>query len=202
MPAELLDPASYLVTIHSIGPWVVGTLTAVLGIVLLLRERGSNVSLALCLLTTSVSIWLLSAGALYATRPEPLALRWAKAANFGVVFIPSAVFIFTLTIAQRLREFQAVAWGSLTVSGLFYVGILATDRFLAGLYRYDWGYYSRYGPLGLLFLVRATGRTSLVGPTLVGARIGVAAVGGFYLAQRLGLFRFVSAMITCPVKFS
>ena len=157
MPAELLNPTSYLVTIHSIGPWVVGTLTAVLGIVLLLRERGSNVSLALCLLTTSVSIWLLSAGALYATRQEPLALRWAKVANFGVVFIPSAVFIFTLTIAQRLREFQAVAWGSLTVSGLFYVGILATDRFLAGLYRYDWGYYSRYGPLGLLFLVFLAG---------------------------------------------
>ena len=61
MPAELLDPASYLVTIHSIGPWVVGTLTAVLGIVLLLRERGSNVSLALCLLVALAYIpgrWL------------------------------------------------------------------------------------------------------------------------------------------------
>jgi hypothetical protein len=36
MPVEVLNPASYLLTPHSIGPWVVGTLSALLGIVALL----------------------------------------------------------------------------------------------------------------------------------------------------------------------
>ena len=54
--------------------------------------------------------------------------------------------------------------------------------------------------LGLLFLVKATGRTSLVGPTLIGAVLGVIAIGGFYIAQRLGMFRFVSVIITRLIK--
>ena len=53
---------------------------------------------------------------------------------------------------------------------------------------------------GLILLVQATGRTGLVGPTLIGALLGIAAIAGFYLAQRLGMFRFVSVIITRLVK--
>jgi putative membrane protein len=54
--------------------------------------------------------------------------------------------------------------------------------------------------LGLVLLVDATGRTNLIGPTLVGAVLGIVAIAGFYIAQRLGLFRFVSVIITRLVK--
>src|SRR5207247_4115048 len=54
--------------------------------------------------------------------------------------------------------------------------------------------------LGLVLLVEATGRTSLVGPTLVGAILAIVAIAGFYVAQRLGMFRFVSFIITRLVK--
>jgi putative membrane protein len=54
--------------------------------------------------------------------------------------------------------------------------------------------------LGLVLLVDATGRTSLVGPTLIGAVLGIVAIAGFYIAQRLGMFRFVSVIITRLVK--
>jgi putative membrane protein len=54
--------------------------------------------------------------------------------------------------------------------------------------------------LGLVLLVHATGRSGLVGPTLIGAILGVLAIAGFYVAQRLGMFRFVSVIITRLVK--
>ena len=54
--------------------------------------------------------------------------------------------------------------------------------------------------LGLVLLVYATGRTNLVGPTLFGAVLGIAAIAGFYIAQRLGMFRFVSIIITRLIK--
>src|SRR5437764_14041830 len=54
--------------------------------------------------------------------------------------------------------------------------------------------------LGLVLLVKATGRTSYVGPTLIGALLGVGAALGFYLAQRLGMFRFIGVMVTRLVK--
>jgi putative membrane protein len=54
--------------------------------------------------------------------------------------------------------------------------------------------------LGLILLVRATGKTGFVGPTIIGSLIGVAAAAGFYVAQRLGMFRFVSVIVTRLVK--
>jgi len=54
--------------------------------------------------------------------------------------------------------------------------------------------------LGLVLLVHATGRNGLIGPTLIGAVLGILAIAGFYVAQRLGMFRFVSVIITRLVK--
>src|SRR5438309_9110757 len=153
MLTEVLNPSNYAVSPHSVGPWVVGGLIAILGIVALLRERGSKVSLAFFGLTMSVAIWLFSAGVLYSALDEPLALRWAKVEHLGVVVIPSLVLLFTLAIVQRVYEFRAIAWGSLALSGLFYCSILLSNHFITGVYHYAWGYYPRYGPLSLPFLV-------------------------------------------------
>jgi putative membrane protein len=49
--------------------------------------------------------------------------------------------------------------------------------------------------LGLGLIVSATGHQGFVRPTLIGAVIGVLAIIGFYVVQRLGMFRFVGKMI-------
>src|SRR6266404_1983929 len=49
---------------------------------------------------------------------------------------------------------------------------------------------------GLALLVRATGKTEFVGPTLWGLTIGVAAFAGFFLAQRRGLFGFITRLLS------
>ena len=43
--------------------------------------------------------------------------------------------------------------------------------------------------IGLILLVAATGKTTLVGPTVCGVLIAGAAIGVFYLLQRRGMFR-------------
>src|SRR3989475_5682079 len=139
MLTEVLNLSNYAVSPHAVGPWVVGILIAILGIVALVRERGSKVSLAFCALTMSVGIWLFSAGALYSTLDEPLALWWAKVEHLGVVVIPSLLLLFTLAIVQRVHELRAIAWGSLALSGLFYCSILASDRFITGVYHSEIG---------------------------------------------------------------
>jgi putative membrane protein len=49
--------------------------------------------------------------------------------------------------------------------------------------------------LGLGLIVSATGQQGFVRPTLIGAVIGVLAIIGFYIVQRLGMFRFIGKMI-------
>jgi putative membrane protein len=49
---------------------------------------------------------------------------------------------------------------------------------------------------GLALLVRATGKTEFVGPTLWGLVIGIAAFAGFFLAQRRGMFGFITRLLS------
>ena len=49
---------------------------------------------------------------------------------------------------------------------------------------------------GLGLIVSATGQQGFVRPTLIGAVIGVLAIIGFYVVQRLGMFRFIGKMIS------
>jgi putative membrane protein len=50
--------------------------------------------------------------------------------------------------------------------------------------------------LGLGLIVSVTGHQGFVRPTLIGAVIGVLAIIGFYVVQRLGMFRFIGKMIS------
>ena len=50
--------------------------------------------------------------------------------------------------------------------------------------------------LGLALIVTATGHQTFVRPTLIGAVIGILAIVGFYVVQRLGMFRFIGKMIS------
>jgi putative membrane protein len=50
--------------------------------------------------------------------------------------------------------------------------------------------------LGLALIVTATGHQGFVRPTLIGAVVGVLAIIGFYVVQRLGMFRFIGKMIS------
>lgn len=50
--------------------------------------------------------------------------------------------------------------------------------------------------LGLGLIVSVTGHQGFVRPTLIGALIGILAVIGFYIVQRMGMFRFIGKMIS------
>ena len=49
---------------------------------------------------------------------------------------------------------------------------------------------------GLALIVSVTGHEGFVRPTLVGALLGIIAIVGFYIVQRLGMFRFIGVIIS------
>ena len=49
---------------------------------------------------------------------------------------------------------------------------------------------------GLALIVSVTGHQGFVRPTLIGALIGIIAIIGFYVVQRLGMFRFIGVVIS------
>ncbi|MBI3615077.1 MAG: PAS domain S-box protein [Candidatus Omnitrophica bacterium] len=153
METNLFQVSNYTFTLYALAPLVVGVLTAGLGIAVLIRERFSLVSVMFCLMTSLGAAWLLGYVGIYSAHNETLATAWAKIENGAVVLIPSAVAFFTLAVTDRYRRFQPLAWLSLLISGLFLLGLLLTDGFVSGVYRYSWGYFAHYGPLSIPFIL-------------------------------------------------
>ena len=60
------------------------------------------------------------------------------------------------------------------------------------------GVFTQFGftLVGLALIVNVTGGESFVGPTLIGALLGIVAIIGFCIVQRLGMFRFIGVIIS------
>jgi diguanylate cyclase (GGDEF)-like protein/PAS domain S-box-containing protein len=151
MIIPLLDPGNYVVTIHAAFSMLVGAAIGVLGIYVLIRERGSHIGVVFWAFSASICTWLMAFGMTYASLHEPQAFFWAKVSQIGVIFIPVTVLALALTIVRRAREFRKIIWATVAISTLFCLGVAFTDLYLRGVYHYFWGYYPRFGPLGALF---------------------------------------------------
>jgi hypothetical protein len=152
MFSHIFDAGYYTASLYAQPVLIVGTLLGALGIVVLAKERGSHVGLTFAFMTSSAALWLLASVAIYSVSFEQEAQVWTKVQMIGVVLIPSSIYIFTLTITQRLYQFRIWAWSSVVLSALFYLSIILTDEFITGLRRSFWGYSPQYGLLSVPFL--------------------------------------------------
>lgn len=152
METDLWNVSNYTLTPYALAPLIVGILTAVMGTVVFLRERGTLVSTAFGLMAWTGAAWLLSYVGIYSAQVEALAIQWAKIENGAVVYIPSMVILFAVAAARRYREHRWFVRIMFAISTLFCGIILQTDWFVSGVYTYPWGYYARYGPMSIPFL--------------------------------------------------
>jgi|GEM_PF-1451491 len=148
----LLNPENYLFSAASLPPFLTACLLSILCLTLVVREKLSQASLMFTLLILSNMIWLISQAGAYASRDEETALLWIKIENAGIVFIPSALYLFTLSVTQKLRTYRISAFVSLMISYFFLGDVLFGSWTLKGLYEYPWGYYGRYGPGAFAFI--------------------------------------------------
>lgn len=151
--SSILEMNGYLFNWHAIPPLIVGILLAVLGLVVLIRERATFASTSFALLTISGTFWLMGYAAIFSATTPALAIEWIKIQHIGVVFIPTFLFLFTLVSIQHFNRLQRYFWISFAFSVFFLAAVFPEDGFIAGVYDYSWGYFTRYGPLGIVFLV-------------------------------------------------
>ncbi|MBI4354842.1 MAG: MASE1 domain-containing protein, partial [Candidatus Omnitrophica bacterium] len=156
---QLLNPANYAYNPAAAPTFLTMAAIFVLGIAVLVRERGSLVSVLFFLVTLTVNVWLHAFSWMYCATSLSVALWWAKAAYLGVPLIPSSIYHFTVTclgLASQHRPIVRLSW---FFSCLFSAAIIWTDGLIAGLYQYWWGFYPRYGWLSLPYLTFFFGMT-------------------------------------------
>lgn len=149
----LLNPTTYLFSWYAIPTFAAAAVLLLLGGLVLIRERGSLVSVLFFLIALTTSTWFFAFSWMYSTNDEGVAHWWAKAAYLGVPFIPSALYHFTVVALRVVERYQVHVRINWLISAFFVVANLSTNALIAGVHRYWWGYYPRYGWLGVLFLV-------------------------------------------------
>ncbi len=134
-------------------PIAVGILIGLLGTLVFFREKRSSASFAFLLLTVFAASWLLSYAGVFSSAVSPIALQWARVKGLSVVFLPTLMLAFALAVTDRFRSWSPVAAVSFGVSAWFALRVAVGNSFIAGVYEYPWGYYSKFGPLSVHFIV-------------------------------------------------
>lgn len=151
--SHLLDTSSYALSIYALPTLLTMVAIFVLGIVALVHERFSPVSVAFFAITLAVSIWLFAQSMLFSSRDDAVALWWARAAYLGVPFIASATYHFTVVVLREFQRFWPAVLLGWVLSALFSALSIATGALFYDLYHYPWGGYARFQWLGLPFII-------------------------------------------------
>ncbi len=131
----------------------VALVIALLGIIALIRDRGSRVSAAFFVLALCMAEWLFAFSRMYGAIDERQAIQWAKIGYIGISCLPAAVYHFCSLVLQdreRRRKPVLIIWA---LSALFIILSTTTDLVISSLYYYRWGIYPRLGPAGIPFLL-------------------------------------------------
>ncbi|MEO8216400.1 MAG: EAL domain-containing protein [Acidobacteriota bacterium] len=131
---------------------LVGCGSAVIGLGAYAHER-RPVARAFLIFTSSIAVWLLSFGLMFASIDQQAALVWAHCGYLGIPLIPAAAFHFVVQLLRkRDRKHRAipVLW---TISTLLAVLGAGTELVVSGVRQYWWGWYPQLGWLGAVTIV-------------------------------------------------
>jgi PAS domain S-box-containing protein len=139
-------------TIHAIPPFVTAVAVLLLGVIVVVREQGTRVSLLYLSYTLSACFWLFSASLALLMPTEERALEWMRFATAGVTMIPAALYHFTVVVLGLERVKRTRVGPVWLVSTLFLALSLSTNVLFDGFYHYSWGIYLKLRPPALLFV--------------------------------------------------
>ncbi len=148
----LFTPSQYSFSIHAIPPLVTAIAILFLGVIVVVRENGSRVSLLYLAYTLAASAWMFCAAMALLMSSEAMAYRWMTFASASVTVIPAALYHFTVVVMQtddRDRRLVQLAW---TASAIFLAVTLLTNVLFDGFYHYSWGIFLKFRWPSFLFM--------------------------------------------------
>ncbi len=148
----MIDLTPYSYNPSAIPTAVMTGLSLLLGIYVLIRERGSLLSALFFLIVLSISVWFFAFSWMYCATNPSTALWWAKIAYFGVPFLPSAIYHFSVVVLYDYDRCKKMVWLSWLLSIGYSASIVEGDTLISQVYHYWWGYYPQYGWLSIPYL--------------------------------------------------
>lgn len=165
----IFDSSNYYLNFYAIPHTVIGLLILFEGIFIYVQNRRSLTNLAYLINCFFPAIWLTGAGLILSSGEKNLSLFWARSYCYlGIIFIPAAVYLFSLVWKNSLINSLAFNRASkiyelflkkkslffiFSLSLIFYFFSLFSNKFLIGAWSYPWGFYPKGGLFLLVFIL-------------------------------------------------
>ena len=113
------------------------------------KEKLNRVFFLFCL---SMGGWLLFTSGMYISKTDVWRIFWDRMVYVAVVFIPSLMYHVGAIFCDRERENTKKIYLGYFLSFIFLI-LSRTDYFVAGLYKYEWGWHTQAKILHHIFLI-------------------------------------------------
>jgi len=152
MTLPLLESGAYTFSWYAVPTLLVSLIILSIGGFVLKQNIKSQVNQAFFLLCVSLFVWLTGYSWIYLLDREDIALNVYRHYTFlGVAFIGFCVYLFSVLWLKLWQQQKYFVISSCLFSFLIYVAAWTTDLVVPSIDQYFWGFYSHYGPLGVLF---------------------------------------------------
>jgi len=152
METGLFSLSNYSFNLHAVPPLTTAFSVLLLGLIVVVREKGTRVSLLYLSYTLAACAWLFSASMALFMSSEERAYEWMKFANAGVTMIPAALYHFTVVVLGLEKGHRTRIWFAWAVSTLFLAISLLTNVLFDGFYHYSWGIFLKFRRPAFLFI--------------------------------------------------
>ncbi len=152
MTPPLLSPSVYTFSWYAVPTLIVAAVILAIGSFVLKQSFKSQTNQSFFLLCAALFVWLTGYSCIYMLDQEDIALTAYRYYTFlGVAFIGFSVYLFSVLWLQLWEKQKYFVIFSFMLSAFFYIAAWTTDWVVPSIDQYFWGFYSHYGPLGIVF---------------------------------------------------
>jgi signal transduction histidine kinase len=148
---SLVTSDAYFLNPHAVPMFLVGILVLGVGIMSFVSNSHNRPASHFLILCMSLSLWLVGEAVGLCSRNHDQALTWFKVNHVGVLFIPVALYAFTVSFLERqAKHLIYIGYAFATLSAFF---MFFTDYFITGGSDRWWGYWPKWGSASLPWIV-------------------------------------------------
>jgi len=150
---QIFSLSNYFLNPYTVAHLIVAHLFLLLGIFVFWQDKKSANNISYFFICLGGFLWLLIDAIDMSCTNETVAIFWAKAVYVGVTLIPTSMYFFSVSWAGLLREKKKSVIFVYLLGLVFVILFLLTDKFVVGVYHHFYGYFSKLGAFGFLYLL-------------------------------------------------
>ena len=136
---------------HSMPYFAAASLSLIIGVAVILRNKESPINLSFFLLALSTFLWQLGTALVVLSYNPDKALFFTRIGFLGIAFIPVTTYQLALAFS-KFNSRKLLIFGYI-VDVVLFIPLCWSNYMFNGVFQFEWGYWYRAGNLHPIFLI-------------------------------------------------